>query len=115
MPLYVCATSSLPIGASFLLSGMSGGAVFVFLSAGPATNSVTMSVVFKTLGKKLNFEDSYFDGYWSLGVIEHFIKGYDDIIEEEKYLFNEYGFEMKDVQSYISKIVVDYMKKILGE
>jgi len=52
MPLYVCATSSLPIGASLLLNGMSVGAVFVFLSAGPATNSVTMSVVKEMFGKK---------------------------------------------------------------
>ena len=52
MPLYVCATSSLPIGASLLLSGMSVGAVFVFLSAGPATNSVTMSVVKEMFGKR---------------------------------------------------------------
>jgi uncharacterized membrane protein YraQ (UPF0718 family) len=52
MPLYVCATASLPIAASFLLSGMSGGAAFVFLSAGPATNSVTMGVVAQMFGKK---------------------------------------------------------------
>lgn len=51
MPLYVCATASLPIAASLMLSGLSGGAAFIFLSAGPATNSVTMSVVYKSLGK----------------------------------------------------------------
>jgi len=52
MPLYVCATSSLPIGASLLLSGLPIGAVFVFLSAGPATNSVTMSIVKDMFGKR---------------------------------------------------------------
>jgi len=52
MPLYVCATSSLPIGASLLLSGVSGGGVFVFLTAGPATNSVTMKVVYDMFGRK---------------------------------------------------------------
>ncbi len=51
MPLYICATASLPIAAGLMMSGMSGGAAFIFLSAGPATNSVTMSVVYKTLGK----------------------------------------------------------------
>ena len=51
MPLYVCATSSLPIGASLLLSGLSSGAVFVFLTAGPATNSVTMKVVYDMFGR----------------------------------------------------------------
>jgi len=52
MPLYVCATSSLPLAAAFLLSGMSPGAAFVFLSAGPATNSVTMGVVASMFGKR---------------------------------------------------------------
>ena len=52
LPLYVCATASLPLAAAFLLQGMSPGAAFVFLSAGPATNSVTMSIVYDMLGKK---------------------------------------------------------------
>jgi len=32
--------------------------------------------------RKLDFEDNYFDGYWSFGVIEHFYNGYTDIINE---------------------------------
>ena len=51
MPLYVCATASLPIAAAFILQGMSGGAAFIFLTAGPATSAITMSVVYKTLGR----------------------------------------------------------------
>ena len=51
VPLYVCATASLPIAAALMMDGLSGGAAFIFLSAGPATNSVTMSVVYKSLGK----------------------------------------------------------------
>lgn len=51
MPLYVCATASLPLAAALMLSGMSGGAAFIFLTAGPATSAVTMSVVYKLLGK----------------------------------------------------------------
>ena len=51
-PMYVCATASLPIAAALMLSGVSAGAAFVFLSAGPATNIVTMGVVKKTLGTR---------------------------------------------------------------
>ena len=51
MPLYTCATASLPIAAAFMLQGMSPGAVFIFLTAGPATSAVTMSVVYKMLGR----------------------------------------------------------------
>ncbi len=32
--------------------------------------------------RALNFPDSFFDGYWSLGVIEHFQEGFDGIIAE---------------------------------
>jgi uncharacterized membrane protein YraQ (UPF0718 family) len=39
VPMYVCATASLPIAAGLMLSGVSAGAAFVFLSAGPATNT----------------------------------------------------------------------------
>jgi len=52
VPMYVCATASLPIAAGLMLSGVSAGAAFVFLSAGPATNTVTISVVKKMLGTK---------------------------------------------------------------
>ncbi len=50
VPMYVCATASLPIAAALMLSGVSAGAAFVFLSAGPATNTVTIGVVKKILG-----------------------------------------------------------------
>jgi uncharacterized membrane protein YraQ (UPF0718 family) len=52
VPMYVCATASLPIAAGLMLGGVSAGAAFVFLSAGPATNTVTMGVVKKMLGRR---------------------------------------------------------------
>jgi len=52
IPMYVCATASLPIAAALMLSGVSAGAAFVFLTAGPATNTVTIGVVKKMLGVK---------------------------------------------------------------
>ncbi len=51
LPLYVCATASIPLGLSLLTAGFSPGAAFIFLTAGPASNAITMSVVYKTLGK----------------------------------------------------------------
>ncbi len=52
MPMYICATASLPIAAGLIAAGISPGAAMVLLSAGPATNSVTMGVVATTLGKR---------------------------------------------------------------
>ncbi len=51
-PMYVCATASLPIAAALIFAGVSPGAAFVFLSAGPATNTVTMGVVKSMLGMR---------------------------------------------------------------
>jgi len=55
VPMYVCATASLPIAVALMLSGVSAGAAFVFLSAGPATNTVTIGVVKKMLGTKSTY------------------------------------------------------------
>ncbi|MFO7897309.1 MAG: SO_0444 family Cu/Zn efflux transporter [Candidatus Cloacimonadales bacterium] len=53
IPLYVCATSSIPIAVSLILKGISPGAAFVFLVVGPATNAATIALIANTLGKKL--------------------------------------------------------------
>lgn len=55
IPLYVCATASVPIAAVLLLKGISPGAALVFLMAGPATNAATITVINKVLGKKTLF------------------------------------------------------------
>jgi uncharacterized membrane protein YraQ (UPF0718 family)/copper chaperone CopZ len=52
VPLYVCATGSVPIAAVLLMKGLSPGAAIVFLMAGPATNAATITVIGKVLGKK---------------------------------------------------------------
>ncbi len=52
IPMYVCATGSVPIAAALMLKGLSPGAAFVFLMAGPATNAGTIAVIGKSLGKK---------------------------------------------------------------
>jgi len=52
IPLYVCATGSIPIAAALIQKGFSPGAALVFLIAGPATNTVTLSFVYSKLGKR---------------------------------------------------------------
>ncbi len=55
VPLYVCATGSIPIAAALMAKGISAGAALVFLVAGPATNAITIGIVGKLLGKKSLF------------------------------------------------------------
>lgn len=52
VPLYVCATGSIPIAAVLLMKGISPGAALVFLMAGPATNAATITVLGKVMGRK---------------------------------------------------------------
>jgi len=50
LPLYVCATGSVPIAAALVASGLPLGAALVFLMAGPATNVATIGAVRRTFG-----------------------------------------------------------------
>lgn len=52
IPLYVCATGSVPIAAILMLKGLSPGAAIVFLMAGPATNAATMTVLGNVFGRR---------------------------------------------------------------
>lgn len=55
IPIYVCATASVPIAAILILKGISPGAALVFLMAGPATNAATITIINKVFGKKTLF------------------------------------------------------------
>ncbi|MEO0322865.1 MAG: permease [Myxococcota bacterium] len=50
LPLYVCATASVPIAAALVAGGFPPGAALVFLMAGPATNLATLGAVRKAFG-----------------------------------------------------------------
>ncbi len=52
IPMYVCATGSIPIAMSLMLKGLSPGAAFVLLMAGPAANFASMTVISRVMGRK---------------------------------------------------------------
>ena len=52
IPVYVCATASVPIAAILMLKGLSPGAALVLLMAGPATNAATITLINKVMGYK---------------------------------------------------------------
>ena len=53
IPLYVCATASIPIAASLMMKGLSPGAAFVFLAVGPATNAAAITLIANVMGKRI--------------------------------------------------------------
>ena len=52
LPLYVCATASVPIAAALIAKGVSPGAALVFLMTGPATNAAAIATVWRVLGRR---------------------------------------------------------------
>lgn len=52
IPIYVCATASVPIAAALIAKGVSPGAALVFLMTGPATNAATIMTISKVMGKR---------------------------------------------------------------
>jgi len=53
LPMYVCATASVPIAAALVAGGLPAGTALVFLMAGPATNITTIGAVFRRFGGKV--------------------------------------------------------------
>ncbi len=53
IPMYICSTASIPIALSLIVKGISPGAAFVFLFAGPVTNIASLTILGKSLGKKV--------------------------------------------------------------
>lgn len=52
VPMYVCATGSIPIALSLMLKGLTPGTAFVFLMAGPAVNFASYTLLSHTLGRR---------------------------------------------------------------
>ena len=52
VPMYVCATGSIPIAAALMLKGLSPGCALVLLMAGPAANVASMFVINNAFGRK---------------------------------------------------------------
>lgn len=52
IPMYLCATGSIPIAAALMLKGLGPGAALVLLMAGPATNAAAIMVINKVMGRR---------------------------------------------------------------
>jgi len=52
IPVYVCATASVPVAAALILKGVSPGVALVFLMTGPATNAATIATIWKIMGRR---------------------------------------------------------------
>ncbi len=71
VPLYLCATGSVPIAAVLMLKGLSPGAALILLMAGPATNAATITVMKKVFGTKtlVSYLSTIIFGAFAFGTI----------------------------------------------
>ena len=77
VPMYVCATGSIPIAAALMLKGMSPGCALVLLMAGPAANMASMFVVNNAFGRKTTiiYLLSIIGGAIGFGVLVDYLPG----------------------------------------
>ena len=52
IPMYICATGSIPIAVALMIKGLTPGAALVMLMAGPACNVASVLVVNKVMGRR---------------------------------------------------------------
>ncbi len=52
VPVYVCATASVPVAAALIAKGVSPGVALVFLMTGPATNAASLTTIWANLGAR---------------------------------------------------------------
>lgn len=55
IPMYLCATGSIPIAVALMMKGLTPGAALVLLMAGPAANIASILVIRKSLGSRTAF------------------------------------------------------------
>lgn len=105
IPMYICATASTPIAAGFLVSGVSPGAVLIFMLLGPATNIGTLAIIKKELGTRAI--TAYLVGI----VITSFICAFAvDLISQRYPLINlEHLTEHAQVSTYLETITAIFL------
>lgn len=52
IPMYICATGSIPIALSLMLKGLSPGTALVLLMAGPAANFASFTLISREMGRR---------------------------------------------------------------
>ncbi|HUT29001.1 MAG TPA: SO_0444 family Cu/Zn efflux transporter [Sedimentisphaerales bacterium] len=52
IPVYVCATASVPVAAALIAKGVTPGVALVFLVTGPATNAAAFTTIYNVLGRR---------------------------------------------------------------
>lgn len=97
IPMYLCATGSIPIALALMLKGLSPGAALVLLMAGPATNAAAIVIIYNILGRRTTFI------YLSvlIGSAILFGLGIDYLLPNEWFMIQNYANEVCHTSSWM--------------
>ncbi len=109
IPLYVCATGSIPIAVALIWKGLTPGAALAFLIAGPATNTVTITFILKEFKKKMFF--IYIAGILVTSVVSGVI--FDLFFKDSVRSVGEFAergltFEIKVISAFILLLIIGF-------
>ena len=81
VPMYICATGSIPIAAALMLKGLSPGCALVMLMAGPAVNVASTLVISQNMGKRTMwlYLASIVTGAMAFGLMIDYIPAVNDL------------------------------------
>ncbi len=121
VPLYLCATASVPIAAVLMMKGLSPGAALILLMAGPATNAATITIIKKVFGSRtlISYLTSIIGGAILFGfLINQLLPGSWFIVEGSSHLHHQhellpYWIKLASSIILISLIVYGYIGKYL--
>ena len=66
IPLYICSTASVPVALTLMLKGFSPGAALLFLIAGPAIHSVSITSMRQIIGTKATLLATGSIAFWAI-------------------------------------------------
>lgn len=77
VPMYVCATGSIPIAAALIMKGLSPGCALVMLMAGPAANLASVLVITQAFGRRatIAYLASIIMGAMGFGLLVDYLPG----------------------------------------
>lgn len=103
IPVYVCATASVPIAAALIAKGLDPGAALVFLMTGPATNAASFTTIWKGLGGRTAIIYLFSVAFCALAaglLLNYVLAGFNLTVVEH------HGWMMPEIVKNISAIVL---------
>ncbi len=121
IPLYICATGSIPLAAVLIMKGISPGAAFVLLMAGPATNAATITMIGNILGKRslITYLATIIAGAMGFGLIIDYLLPVQWFTETiSSHLGHEHGSALGSIEilsavAMVAFIINGYVQKYL--